>query len=300
MTSVLAVRQKAWMVFFIGTADGHLIKLAVDKNYHTACPRVLYRAIGDRQVLPKIHLDQVDVKHVYVPFQNQMKRVPVSKCSTYTTVQDCWSARDPYCVWCSSKSSCTFEDDCKDSDWVSIPDDSQQKMVSYKVVKNSAGQITLNIQTHLTVGQKAQSTFNCEFSPSLGQLCSRQSPPPQFPQCTCILSDSTLPPEGLVVTVTIRIGMTQLLEQLKLSNCMDIRGPTTFALCRQCIEAGCGWSTNGCSWATAGVMKRPVISSITPSIVSFYGKNHALLSGNNLKNVTRVRIQADMDCTQQE
>ncbi|XP_078099327.1 plexin-C1-like [Sander vitreus] len=72
MTSVLAVRQKAWMVFFIGTGDGRLIKLAVDKNYHTTCPRVLYRASDDRQVFPKMHLDQVDLKHVYLPFQNQV------------------------------------------------------------------------------------------------------------------------------------------------------------------------------------------------------------------------------------
>ena len=28
MTSVLAVRQKAWMVFFIGTGDGQLIKVS--------------------------------------------------------------------------------------------------------------------------------------------------------------------------------------------------------------------------------------------------------------------------------
>ncbi|XP_027140848.1 plexin-C1 [Larimichthys crocea] len=76
MTSVLAVRQKAWMVFFIGTGDGQLIKLVVDKNYHTVCPRVLYRANDDRQVFPKMHLDQVDRKHVYVPLlPNQMERV---------------------------------------------------------------------------------------------------------------------------------------------------------------------------------------------------------------------------------
>ncbi|KAI3366463.1 hypothetical protein L3Q82_000604 [Scortum barcoo] len=138
MSSVLAVRQKAWMVFFIGTADGQLIKV---------------------------------------------ERVPVSKCSTYTTVQDCWSAQDPYCVWCSSKKSCTFEDDCKDSDWVAIPDDSrQQKMISYKIVMDSTGQ-------------------------------------------------------------------------------------------------------------------KPEIFSITPSIVSFYGRNHAVLSGRNLGGVIRVRIQMDMDCT---
>ncbi|XP_039647724.1 plexin-C1-like [Perca fluviatilis] len=45
---------------------------------------------------------------------------------------------------------------------------------------------------------------------------------------------------------------------------------------------------------------RPEISSIAPSVVSFYGRNHAVLSGSNLSDVTRVRIQADMDCTPQE
>ncbi|XP_039648380.1 plexin-C1-like [Perca fluviatilis] len=229
MTSVLAVRHKAWMVFFIGTGDGQLIKLAVDKNYHTTCPRVLYRATDDHQVFPKMHLDQVDLKHVYLPFRNQMKRVPVSKCSTSTNVQDCWSAQDPYCVWCGTKKSCTFEDDCQDSDWLSIPDDSQQKMVSYKVVKDDTGQITLNIQTHLSVGQKALSNFACKFSASSSKLC-RDGLPQQFPQCTCILSNSTLPAGGLHVTVKIRVGTTQLSKALKLSNCSDIEGPPTSVL----------------------------------------------------------------------
>ncbi|KAL7370502.1 hypothetical protein ABVT39_002608 [Epinephelus coioides] len=199
MTSVLAVTQKAWMVFFIGTGDGQLIKLAVDKNYHTTCPTVLYRANDDRKVFPKMHLDQVDLKHVYLPFQNQMKRVPVSKCSTYTNVQDCWSAQDPYCIWCGSKRRCTFEDDCQDSDWLSIPDDFQHKMVSHRVVKDDTDQYSV---------------------------------------------------------------------------CQKMDSGMTFA--------------------------RPEITSITPSVVSFYGRNHAVLSGYNLSDVTRVRIQADMDCTPQE
>ncbi|XP_034530071.1 uncharacterized protein LOC117805449 [Notolabrus celidotus] len=189
MTSVLAVRQKEWTVLFIGTGDGQLIKLSVDKNYHNTCPTVLYKTSDDRKVFSKLHLDQVDLKHVYVPFQNQINRVPVSKCSTYKTLQDCWSAQDPYCVWCGSKNRC-----------------------------------------------------------------------------------------------------------------------------RKCIEAGCDWTTNGCSWANQGVgndsvcqkmeswmnFTRPEISSITPSVVSFYGRNHAVLSGSNLSPVTGVRIQADMDCTPQE
>ncbi|KAM8740468.1 plexin-C1-like isoform 1-T1 [Acanthopagrus schlegelii] len=313
MTSVLAVRQKAWMIFFIGTGDGQLIKLCVDKNYHTTCPRVLYKATDDRKVLAKMHLDPVDLKHVYVPFQNQIKRVAVSNCSTYTNVQDCWSAQDPYCVWCGSKRSCTFEDDCQDSDWLSIPDDSQQKMISHKVVKDNTGQITLTIKTHVTGGSEALANFACQFSASSSQLCIMNNAPPQFPQCTCILTNSTLPTEGMHVTVKTKLGKTRLTEELKLTNCSDIMGPPTSDLCQQCIEAGCSWSTNSCSWRSPGVMEdsvcqimvsgmnisKPEISSITPSVVSFYGKNHAVLSGNDLKDVTRVRIKAQ-DCTQQE
>ncbi|XP_030576205.1 plexin-C1 [Archocentrus centrarchus] len=309
MTSVLAVRQRGWTVFFIGTGDGQLIKLAVDRNYHSACPTVLYWTDDDRKVFPKLHLDPVDHKHVYVPFRNQMKRVPVSKCSTYTNVQECWSAQDPYCVWCGSKRSCTFEGDCTDSDWLSIPDDSQHKMISHKVEKDTNGQISLKIHTHLTVGQEAASNFTCHFSATSRELCSQINPPPQFPQCTCVLSDGTLPPDGLNVTVKFRLGTTELSEGLRLTSCSDISGPPTSVLCQQCIQAGCGWSNGRCSWANQGETNHsvcqisgknfsiPEISSISPSEVSFYGRNNAELSGRNLRDVTAVRIQADTDCT---
>ncbi|CAI5637147.1 unnamed protein product [Oreochromis niloticus] len=314
MTSVLAVRQRGWMVFFIGTGDGQLIKLSVDRKYHAACPTVLYRTSDDRKVIPKLHLDPVDRKHVYVPFRNQMKQVPVSKCSTYTNVQECWSAQDPYCGWCGSKSSCTFEDDCTDSDWLSIPDESQHKMISHKVEKDTNGQILLKLHTHLTVGQKVSSNFTCQFTARSGSICAPNNPPPQFPQCTCILSDRTLPADGLHVTVKFRLGSTQLSEQLRLTNCSDISGPPSSVLCQQCVKAGCGWNINRCSWADQTEINDsvcqnvqsgknfsiPEISSITPSVVSFYGRNHAVLSGHNLDDVTAVRIQADTDCAPKE
>ncbi|XP_047430734.1 plexin-C1 isoform X1 [Mugil cephalus] len=311
MTSVLAVRQKTWMVFFIGTGDGQLIKLAVDRNYHPACPTVLYRASDDRQVFPKIQLDPVDQKHVYVPFRNQMKRVSVSKCSTYTNVQECLSTQDPHCVWCGSKQRCTFEDDCQDSDWLSIPDDSTEK-ISHKVLKNPSGEITLKIQTHLTVNW-TEDNFACEIFLSSGERCPQNSRP-LFPHCTCNLSHGSIPADGLDVTVKMRLGKTNLSERLKLTNCSDISGPPTSVLCQQCIKAGCGWNINRCSWSNEGLdndsvcqklepgmnFSKPEISSISPSVVSFYGRNHALLSGQNLINVTRVRIQTDLDCSPQE
>ncbi|XP_029968903.1 plexin-C1-like isoform X3 [Salarias fasciatus] len=312
MTSVLAVRQNSWMVFFIGTGDGQLIKLAVDRDYHPTCPTVLYMSNQDRRVFPRMHLDPVDHKHVYVPFQNEVKRVAVAKCSTHTNVQEWWTAQDPYCVWCVSKESCTFEDDCEDSDWLSIPDVFQQKLISHKVVEDGTGQLTLNIQTHVSVSKETR--FACQFSTTSGELCSRDGLPPQFPQCTCFLSKQTVPPEGLLVTVKMALGSTSLTEQLQLMNCSDMSGPPTRVLCQQCIKAGCKWSNNGCSWANERLpddsvcqtlqselnFPKPEISSISPSIVSFYGRNHAVLSGGNLSGVTGVRMQADLDCTPQE
>ncbi|XP_058480254.1 plexin-C1 isoform X2 [Solea solea] len=311
MTSVLAVRHKTWIVFFIGTRDGQLIKLAVDNNYHASCPIVLYRASDDRPVHPKMLLDQVDHRHIYVALTNQLRRVPMSKCSTYRNMHECWSAQDPHCVWCGSEGSCKFEDDCKDSDWLSIPDDYQEKMVSYRVEKAPKGQITLNIWTHLTTGHRAQSIFTCAFLASRVVLCDGKDPPPQFPQCTCTLTNTTLPEEGLEVNVSIKLGKTELMEHLTLTNCSDIRGPF---LCQRCIRAGCGWSNNMCSWANQGVTNdsvcqmtvsamnfpRPEISSITPSLVSFHGRNHAVLSGHNLSDVTRVRMKGHTDCIAKE
>ncbi|XP_029969923.1 plexin-D1-like [Salarias fasciatus] len=110
------------------------------------------------------------------------------------------------------------------------------------------------------------------------------------------------------------LGSTNLTEQLQLMNCSDMSGPPTRVLCQQCIKAGCEWSNNGCSWANEQLLNdsvcqtlqselnfpKPEISSISPSIVSFYGRNHAVLSGGNLSGVTGVRMQADLDCTPQE
>lgn len=42
-----------------------------------------------------------------------------------------------------SLSSCTFEDDCRGSDWLSIPDDFQQKIISHRVVEEKSDQVLL-------------------------------------------------------------------------------------------------------------------------------------------------------------
>ncbi|PWA20031.1 hypothetical protein CCH79_00016058 [Gambusia affinis] len=300
MTSVLVMKKKAWMVFFIGTADGLLMKLAVDRKFKPTCPEILYRDSEKRKVFPKIHLDQVDQNHVYLQLKNKIERVPVSRCSTHRNVRACLSAQDPLCLWCVSEDSCTFEDHCTDSEWMSVPDEAQQEMISHRVVKDSSGMIKVLIQTHLAVQQKVQSNFTCEFSSNSSQICRQQGLSAQFPRCTCILIDSLLT-DVLDVTIKISIGKSELTEQRKLINCSSIHGQPSPHLCRHCISSGCQWIENSCSWASelthntqkdvcleieAGMnISIPDVISVTPSVVSLYGKNHALLSGHNLNDV---------------
>ncbi|XP_015248083.1 PREDICTED: plexin-C1-like [Cyprinodon variegatus] len=312
MTSVLAMRQGDWMVFFFGTADGFLIKFAVDLNYKPTCPKVVYRATGEHRVFLKIILDQADQKHVYLQFKNKISRVPVSNCSIHRDVNECLSAQDPHCVWCVSEGSCTFENHCRDSEWLSIPNDTQKKIVSHQLVRDSSGNIKLVIQTHLEKHLKVPSNFTCEFSTNSSQLCGQNGLSAQFPQCTCILP--TLPNNDLDVTIKISLGNSKLTEQRKITNCSSINGQPHFFSCRQCMKAGCQWRDNSCSWSSKlaqdehvcmkmeAVMNIsvPDITSITPHVVSLYGKNHAVLSGHHLSNVIGVRIQTDFNCHSQE
>ncbi|XP_043965067.1 plexin-C1-like [Gambusia affinis] len=201
--------------------------------------------------------------------------------------------------------SCTFsQDDCKD-DWVSIPDEYQQEVISYRAEKDATGEVKIVVKVHLTVAQKSQSEFTCEISSDLRWNC---LPQPHNPQCTCILSDD-LNAKELDVTVYIAFGRTTLTKQLKLFDCSD-----RSLSCQQCIRAGCGWRENRCTWDSEGVrnesvcrrstsqgnLVRPGNISVFPRRVSYYGRNNATLRGHNLTGVIAVKVHAEMDCSPQE
>lgn len=43
-------------------------------------------------------------------------------------------------------------------------------------------------------------------------------------------------------------------------------------------------------------LQDPEIFSVSPNVVSFYGKNRAVLTGRNLSGVSAVRVQAHRGC----
>ncbi|KAK0132191.1 Plexin-C1 [Merluccius polli] len=309
MTSVLAVKMNKWLVVFVGTGDGQLLKLIVDNNLQAHCLTVIWKAVDEHPVFPEMHLDPVGRKHVLVAVKNQLTRVPVSQCGQHSSsLGTCWSAHDPYCGWCDSRKRCSFEDECPASLWLSVPDDlSQRRMLSHSFQEDKDGKIKLVVHTHLTTGESGPpANFSCHFVSSVGELEGLQH---QYPQCTCLLP----PVIDLHVNVTVSLEGVVVTEELKLVNCTGIIGAPKSLLCSQCLAAGCGWSHDACTWTHMGTLNMtvcqalqsevdslPEIFNITQSALSLYGKNNVLLTGRNLDHVTRVRIQGDMDCSPKE
>ncbi|XP_059904564.1 plexin-C1-like [Gadus macrocephalus] len=307
MTSVLVVKLNNWLIVFIGTGDGQLLKLTVDATLQAQCLSVIWKAPDDRRVFPKMHLDPVGRKHVFVAVRDKLMRVPVSQCVQHSSLQSCWNARDPYCGWCGALRRCSFEDECPSSLWLSVPDDlSQRRMLSHSFQEDAEGKITLVVFTHLKRGG-APANFSCRFDSSVGVLGGLGY---KYPECTCLL-----PPviAGLRVSVTVSLGEVDVTEELNLLNCSGITGAPTPLLCSQCLAAGCGWSHGACTWTRSGALNMsicqglqtgvdslPEIINITPSEMSFYGKNNAVLKGRNLGHVIGVRLQGHLDCSAKE
>ncbi|XP_051547304.1 plexin-C1-like isoform X2 [Myxocyprinus asiaticus] len=320
MTSVAAAKNGPWIVLFIGTKDGQLIKLVLDETFKAGCPTILYKSDDERAVFPKIHLDPVDSKHVYIALKNQIRKVPVVQCAKYSTMKDCRISLDPHCGWCVNTSRCSTKEECLKSSWLSIPSDSLQKeLLSFQVAEKSSRVIALHLA--LSLESTGNLTFSCAFTTGSVNLCDKPDAAGVFPNCSCSFSDQLLFTRGLTVSAAVTIGDQKITEMLTLRNCSSITNNSakaSYTQCVQCISAGCHWSSSlqQCVWThefgpqlqvdlckdlhSGTDYKEPEILSLEPNKVSFRGRNRVLLRGTNLESVTKIHIRGDLDCIPKE
>ncbi|KAI4874826.1 hypothetical protein NFI96_026389, partial [Prochilodus magdalenae] len=308
MSSVAAEKRGSWIVLYIGTTNGELMKIVLDKAFNAGCAMMLYRSDDDRMVFPRMLFDPVDHQYIYIAVRNQIRRVAVTQCGMYSTLRDCRAAQDPSCGWCVNSKRCSIRDECSDSNWISIPEDSFQKeLISFHVFKVST-ELTLNL--HLSVNGSENPLFTCTVIRENENLCNSSSV--VFPNCTCKFSSQQLPAN---VTVTVTIEDQKVTERLKLRSCPDITETSPYDRCVACVSAGCYWSSrpNSCSWAIGSAPQNvrvceglpsgrntPEIFSLEPKEISFHGKNNAVLRGKNLGLVKKIRFQGSMECSPKE
>uniref|UniRef100_A0A8C3LTH4 Plexin C1 n=1 Tax=Chrysolophus pictus TaxID=9089 RepID=A0A8C3LTH4_CHRPC len=89
------------IVLFLGTDDGQLLKAVLNEDMKSNCPEILYEIEEETSIFPKLRLDPVDSNYIYLFSANKVRRIPVANCGRYVSEQECLSAKDPYCGWCS-------------------------------------------------------------------------------------------------------------------------------------------------------------------------------------------------------
>ncbi|XP_030628687.1 uncharacterized protein LOC115810779 [Chanos chanos] len=185
--SVAAEKNEPWVALFIGTEEGQLIKLVLDKDLNPTCPMVLYKSDNGYRFFPRMLFDPVDRSHIYIALKNQMRRVSVAQCGEYNTMGECRSAPDPLCGWCVSKSRCSIWQECHGSIWVNIPADVIKKELNIS-------QVTLRLR--VIVKGQGRPAYSCFFKTESGDLCETSSQTSVSVDCSCTFSSHQVSAEG--------------------------------------------------------------------------------------------------------
>ncbi|XP_062860127.1 plexin-C1-like [Trichomycterus rosablanca] len=312
MTAVAAEKKESWTVLYIGTANGQLMKLVLDGAYRTDCATVLYKSNDDMVVFPRMYFKPGNHEYIYIALQNRARRVAVTQCATKSNLRDCIASEDPFCGWCVKLNSCSIQNKCPDSSWLSIPNHFKQKeLLSFQVAVDSE-QVNLNLQLNINSTQRPSLT--CTFETGSNILCNATA---DFPNCNCSFSSKQLFLDENAVRVKVCTGEQTLTETLTLRNCPNINIASNYSRCAACVSAGCQWfpSNQTCSWSAVfapNIHKQniceetllestymPKILSLKPNEVSFLGKNNAKIEGENLELVERIRIQTFTNCSKE-
>ncbi|XP_009880953.1 PREDICTED: plexin-C1 [Charadrius vociferus] len=143
------------IVLFLGTDDGQLLKAILNEDMESNCPEVLYEIKEETSIFPKLRLDPVDNNYIYLSSANKVRRIPVANCGRYVSEEECLSAKDPYCGWCSLNKRCTLKENCTSSNslkgWYNIshaPDKDLKILLSFPAPNQVA--VTASISKILT------------------------------------------------------------------------------------------------------------------------------------------------------
>ncbi|XP_059353725.1 plexin-A1b [Carassius carassius] len=117
MTSVAAYDYRGNTVVFAGTRNGRMKKILVN-SVSPSRPALLYESVPVSEGSPVLRdtLFSPDLQFIYTLTDRQVTRVPVERCSQYSSCSECLSSRDPHCGWCVLHNICSRRDRCERAD----------------------------------------------------------------------------------------------------------------------------------------------------------------------------------------
>ncbi|NXL88337.1 PLXC1 protein, partial [Alectura lathami] len=199
------------IVLFLGTDDGQLLKAVLNEDMESNCPEILYEIKEETPVFPKLRLDPVDNNYIYVSSASKVRRIPVANCGRYVSEQECLSAKDPYCGWCSSKLRCTLKANCTPSNsikgWYNIshaPDEDLKILLS-SAARNQISVATSKTLTSCTIKIVEPIEILCENVVLKKSSCSCKLATPVTPDNDCLVLEASLSSSSWNITETFQL-----------------------------------------------------------------------------------------------
>ncbi|NWT86662.1 PLXC1 protein, partial [Lanius ludovicianus] len=233
------------IVLFLGTDDGQLLKAILNEDMKSSCPEVLYEIEEETSIFPKLRLDPVNNNYIYLSSANKVRRIPVANCGRFASEQECLSAKDPYCGWCSLNRRCTLKENCTHSNsingWYNIshaPDKDLKILLSfpakYQVV------VTANVSKILTFCMIKIVTAVETFYENVvlkNSSCFCNITTPMITDNDCLVLEASLSSSFWNITQTFQLKKLSFCVLQKLCFCVTS--------CSRCIHKG---ECTSCEW----------------------------------------------------
>ncbi|XP_064010969.1 plexin-C1 [Pogoniulus pusillus] len=281
------------IVLFLGTDDGQLLKAILNEDMESNCPEVLYEIKEETSVFPKLRLDPVDNNYIYLSSANKVRRIPVANCSRYVSEQECLSAKDPYCGWCSLKQRCTLKESCTHSSstkgWVNIshaPDEDVRILLSFPAknqVAVAASRSQLLTACIIKVVTAVEIFYENVVLNSSSCLCNLTSP-------------GTADDDCLVLEASLSSSSWDVTQTFQLKNCSRCIHEGSCASCRWTPVSSATTCQDSCEAAAskglAAVQRAEHISirSIEPLWISTLGKSEITVKGENFTRASGIKL----------
>ncbi|XP_064306995.1 plexin-C1 [Phalacrocorax carbo] len=281
------------IVLFLGTDDGQLLKAVLNEAMESNCPEVLYEIKEETSIFPKLRLDPEDNNYIYLSSANKVRRIPVANCGRYVSEQECLSAKDPYCGWCSLNQRCTLKENCTRSNsikgWYNIshaPD--KDLKIQLRFLAKNQGVVAANISKILTActikivkpGEIFYENVVLENSSCFFNLTT-----PVISDNDCLVLEASLSSSSWNITKTFQVkNCSQCIREGECASC----NRTHVSPATTCQESCTATASKGI--ATAQETEHISIHSIEPLWISTLGKSEITVKGENFTRASGIKL----------
>uniref|UniRef100_A0A8C2Y707 Plexin C1 n=1 Tax=Coturnix japonica TaxID=93934 RepID=A0A8C2Y707_COTJA len=258
------------------------------------CPEILYEIEEETSIFPKLRLDPVDSNYIYLSSANKVRRIPVANCGRYVSEQECLSAKDPYCGWCSLNQRCTLKENCTRSNstkgWLNIshaPDRDLKILLRFP----ARNQISVSASKSKTLTSCIIKIVKPIEMPHENVVLKNSS-------CVCNLSTPvTLDNDCLVLEASLSSSSWNITETFQLENCSRCIHDGECASCNwtrvspaSACQGTCSVQNASKDITTARKSEHINIHSIKPLWISTLGKSEITVKGENFTHESGIKL----------